>query len=145
MASLVAQGYDSLEELFDVKSTDLQKIPGIGPKVADSISHFFKLKENHNLIERLNKAGVNIKASQRKGPQPLKGKTFVFTGGLLNRTREEAEELVRSLGGHPSSSVSKQTDYVVAGTEPGSKYDKAQKLGVKVLNEAEFDKIIKNK
>ena len=85
---------------------------------------------------------MRIKAARAKGPQPLKGKTFVFTGGMDKVTRPEAEELVRNLGGHFSSSVSKQTDYVVAGHEPGSKFDKAKKLGVKTVSEAEFIKLI---
>lgn len=141
MAALIGQGYDSLEDLYQVPAEALQKIPGIGPKVADSISHFFKLKENHHLIARLKSAGVNIKIIGSKGPQPLKGKTFVLTGTLTSMSRVEAEDLIRKLGGHPSSSVSKQTDYLVAGVEPGSKYAKAQKLGLKVLDEAEFKKL----
>jgi len=144
VASLIAQNYDSLEDLFDIKASEIDKIPGIGPKVAKSVEEFFSLKENHNLIERLKKAGVRIKAARAKGPQPLKGKTFVFTGGLEKMTRPEAEELVRKLGGHPSSSVSKQTDYVVAGTEPGSKLDKAKKLGIKCISEKEFLRLAGN-
>jgi DNA ligase (NAD+) len=138
VATLLARHYDSLEELFDVKAAALQKIRGIGPKVADSVERFFAQKANHHLIERIKKEGVRVKGQITKGPQPLKGKTFVFTGGLKKLTRPEAEELVRKFGGHPSSSVSQQTDYVVAGSDPGSKYDKAKKLGVKVISEAEF-------
>jgi DNA ligase (NAD+) len=145
MAALITQGYDSLEDLYHVPSQDLQKISGIGPKVADSISHFFRLKENHHLISRLKSVGVNIKMLGTKGPQPLKGKTFVLTGSLTSMSRVEAEDIIRKLGGHPSSSVSKQTDYLIAGAEPGSKYTKAQKLGVKVLDEAGFDKLTKVK
>ncbi len=143
IASLIAQHYDSLESLCDVKAEQLIKIAGIGPKVARSVEHFFSQKGNQNLIERLNKASVRVKTAKTKGPQPLKGKTFVFTGGLSKISRPEAEELVRNLGGHSSSSVSKQTDYVVVGTEPGSKFDKAKKLGVQILSEAQFLKIIK--
>lgn len=143
VAALIAQHYDSLEDLFNIKAEKLTKIAGIGPKVAASVEHFFSQKENHHLIERLKKAGVKIKAAKAKGPQPLKGKTFVFTGGLDKMGRPEAEELVRKLGGHPSSSVSKETDFVVVGKEPGSKYDKAKKLGVECLSETEFVKMIK--
>lgn len=143
IASLIAQGYDSLEELFEVKTEELEKIRGVGEKVAASVAHFFAQKDNRHLIDRLKQAGVNIKAAKARGPQPLKGKTFVFTGGLQSITRPEAEELVRSLGGHPSSSVSKETDYVVAGTDPGSKYDKAKKLSIKILSEDDFKKIFK--
>jgi DNA ligase (NAD+) len=143
VASLIAEQYDSLEDLFNIKADKLTKIAGIGPKVAKSVEEFFSLKENHHLIERLKKAGVRVKAAKAKGPQPLRGKTFVFTGGLDKISRTDAEELVRKLGGHSSSSVSKQTDYVVVGHEPGSKYDKAKKLGVKTISEAEFLKMVK--
>jgi len=143
VASLLGQHYESIDDLLEVKTSELEKIPGIGPKVAESVSRFFSEKENHHLIEELKKAGVKVKGERVKGPQPLKGKTFVFTGGLETMTRPEAEELVRSLGGHPSSSVSKDTDYVVAGSEPGSKFDKAKKLGVKIISEAEFKKMTK--
>jgi DNA ligase (NAD+) len=143
VASLIGQHYDDLEDLFDIKAEKLTHIGGIGPKVAASVEHFFSQKENQHLIERLKKAGVRIKAAKARGPQPLKGKTFVFTGGLDKMTRPEAEELVRKLGGHPSSSVSKQTDYVVVGREPGSKYDKAKKLGVSCITEAQFIKMAK--
>ena len=142
VASVIAERYDSVEDLFDIKASELEHIGGVGPKVAESVARFFSQKDNQHLIERLKKAGVSVKAKTAKGPQPLKGKTFVFTGGLSSITRPEAEELVRSLGGHPSSSVSKETDYVIAGTEPGSKYDKAKKLGVKIISEAEFRKMV---
>ena len=142
VASVIAERYDSVEDLFDIKASELEHIGGVGPKVAESVARFFSQKDNQHLIERLKKAGVSVKAKTAKGPQPLKGKPFVFTGGLSSITRPEAEELVRSLGGHPSSSVSKETDYVIAGTEPGSKYDKAKKLGVKIISEAEFRKMV---
>ncbi|MBU0629408.1 MAG: NAD-dependent DNA ligase LigA, partial [Candidatus Margulisbacteria bacterium] len=115
----------------------------IGPKVAEGIVVFFKEKENRHLIEKLKKAGVKTREQGIKGPKPLKGKKFVFTGGMEHYTRPEAEELVRQLGGSASSAVSKETDYVVAGTDPGSKYDKAKKLGVKVLTEEEFVRLTK--
>ncbi|KPJ65122.1 aromatic ring-opening dioxygenase LigA [candidate division WOR-1 bacterium DG_54_3] len=143
VASLIAQYYESLEDLFNIKAEKLTKIAGIGPKVAQSVEHFFSQKENHHLIERLKKAGVRIRAAKAKGPQPFKGKTFVFTGGLDKLTRPEAEEMVRNLGGHPSSSVSKQTDFVIVGHEAGSKFDKAKKLGVKCITEAQFLKMVK--
>ncbi|MEA3493419.1 MAG: NAD-dependent DNA ligase LigA [Candidatus Margulisiibacteriota bacterium] len=142
IASLIAEQYDNLEDLFNIKAEDLEKIAGIGPKVAESLAEFFSLKENHQIIERLKKAGVKVKTAKAKGPQPLKGKTFVFTGGLDKISRSDAEEMVRKLGGHSSSSVSKQTDYVVVGHEPGSKYDKAKKLGVKIISEEEFLKFL---
>ncbi|MFA6431847.1 MAG: NAD-dependent DNA ligase LigA, partial [Candidatus Margulisiibacteriota bacterium] len=142
-AALIAEHYDSLEDLFNESAENLQKIGGIGPKVAESIAHFFSQKDNRHLVERIKKLGLRIKGDKKFGPQPLKGKIFVFTGGLDKMTRPEAEEIVRSLGGHPSSSVSKETDYVVAGTDPGSKSDKAKKLGVTIISEKEFQELIK--
>ncbi|MFA6549115.1 MAG: NAD-dependent DNA ligase LigA [Candidatus Margulisiibacteriota bacterium] len=142
VASLISNHDDTLEDLFNLGAEKLQKIDGIGPKVAEGVAHFFAQPANHHLIERLKKAGVRIKDQGTKGPQPLKGLTFVFTGGLAKMTRPETEEKVRRLGGHPSSSVSKQTDYVVAGTDPGSKYYKAKKLGVKILTEEDFIKML---
>lgn len=143
VASLISQNYDGLEDLFDIEALELQKIKGIGPKVAQSVAYFFSQKENKSIIKKLKDFGVNIKAQYIKGPQPLKNKIFVFTGGLLSKTRNEAEETVRKLGGQVSSAVSKQTDYVVAGIEPGSKYDKAKKLGINIISEDSFNKIIK--
>jgi DNA ligase (NAD+) len=143
IAGLITQHYDDLMDLFDVKTEALTKIPGIGPKVAASVAHFFAQHKNQQLIKSLKQAGIQTHGQWSMVNGPLKGKTFVFTGGLTKMTRPEAEELVRSLGGHPSSSVSKQTDYVVAGTEPGSKYDKAKKLGIKIISEEEFGKLIK--
>ncbi|NQT28959.1 MAG: NAD-dependent DNA ligase LigA [Candidatus Saganbacteria bacterium] len=142
VAALIAQHYDSLKDLFNIKADKLTKIAGIGPKAAASLEYFFSEKENQHLIERLRKDGVRIKAAKAKGLKPLKGQTFVFTGGMDKMTRPEAEELIRKLGGHPSSSVSKETDYVVAGSEPGSKFDKAKKLGVKCITEQEFNRLV---
>jgi len=152
-AELLADNYENIDELLDAKAEDLQGIEGIGPKIADSIVRFFNEKHNQQLIEKLRKAGVDLKGQgtrdpsttlrASRGPGKLKGKTFVFTGTLPTFSREDAEEMVRKLGGKASSSVSKKTDYVVAGTEPGSKYDKAVKLGVKVIDEEEFKRLVK--
>jgi DNA ligase (NAD+) len=137
-ASLLASHFRDIKQLKAASVDDLRKIHEIGPVVAESISSFFKEKHNLKLIDKLDSAGINLKSSAPKGPQPLKGKTFVFTGALSNMGRPEAEELVRSLGGMASSSVSRSTDYVVVGSDPGSKYDKAKKLGIKTIDEKEF-------
>jgi len=142
-AQLLADNYQDIDKLADASESELSKIHEIGPKVAESVVNFFKQKENRHLIEKLKKAGVTVKGEREKGPKPFVGKNFVFTGGLSKYTRPEAEELVRKLGGRSSSSVSKETDYVVAGTEPGSKYDKAKKLGVKIISEDEWLKMVK--
>ena len=100
--------------------------------------------DNRNLIKKINKAGVHPKAEKREvKSQKLAGKSFVFTGGLANRSREEAGELVLQHGGKVSGSVSKKTDYVVVGTDPGSKYDKAKELGVAILTESDFEKLLR--
>jgi DNA ligase (NAD+) len=97
-----------------------------------------------DLLERLEKAGVVVEAPPARTAQSstLAGKTFVITGSLEAMSREEAKERIRALGGDPSESVSKKTDYLVAGSEPGSKFDKAQKLGVNIIEEKEFLKLI---
>jgi DNA ligase (NAD+) len=143
-AELLADNYKDIDELMSANPEELQNIEGIGPKIADSIVMFFNEKHNQHLVEKLRKAGVNMKGKRVGGEAgKLKGKTFVFTGGLSSFSREDAEEMVRKLGGKATSSVSKKTDYVVAGTEPGSKYDKAVKLGIKVIDEEEFKRLIK--
>ena len=123
---------------------NLQDAPDIGPKVAQSIYDWFHEPRNIKFLERLEKAGVLVAAEPRGATRgKLAGKTFVLTGGLAGMSREEAKEKIRAQGGEVSESVSKKTDYVVAGTDPGSKYEKAQKLGVKILNEKEFRELLK--
>jgi DNA ligase (NAD+) len=142
-AQLLADNFNDIDSLAEASELELSKIHEVGPKVAESVVTFFKQKENRHLIEKLKKAGVRVKGQGSRVKGPLIGKAFVFTGGLEKYTRPEAEELVRRLGGSASSSVSKQTDFVIAGTEPGSKHDKAKKLGVKIISEKEFEKLTK--
>ncbi|MBN3033776.1 MAG: NAD-dependent DNA ligase LigA [Candidatus Saganbacteria bacterium] len=146
-AQLLADNFHNIAELAEASAEKLSEVREIGPKVAEAIVDFFREKENKHFIEKLKKAGVKVKGlgTGGRGLGPLKGKTFVFTGGLEHYTRPAAEELVRQLGGSSSGSVSKKTSYVVAGTDPGSKYDKAKKLGVEVLTEAEFVRLIGKK
>jgi DNA ligase (NAD+) len=140
---LLAEHFSSVEELEAATSEELENVPEVGPKVASSITEFFSEPANRNVVKKLNKAGIRPTAEKREiKSQKLAGKSFVFTGGLANRSREEAGELVQQHGGKISSSVSKKTDYVVVGTDPGSKYDKAKELGVAILTESEFDKLI---
>jgi len=142
-AQLLAEHFSSLEELAGAKEEELEEVPEVGPKVAASIVEFFSEPANRQLIKKLRKAGVHPTAEKRVvKSQKLVGKSFVFTGGLANRSREEAGELVIQHGGKVSGSVSKKTDYVVVGTDPGSKYDKAKELGVTVLTEQEFEKLL---
>ena len=142
-AQLLAEHFSSLEKLAEAKEEELEEVPEVGPKVAASIVEFFSEPANRQLIKKLRKAGVHPTAEKRVvKSQKLAGKSFVFTGSLANRSREEAGELVIQHGGKVSSSVSKKTDYVVVGTDPGSKYDKAKELGVTILTEAEFEKLL---
>ncbi len=125
---------------------DLQKIKDIGPRVSQSIFDWFRNKRNIDLLNRLEKTGVKLEKpvilSEAKNPK-LKGKTFVLTGALESMSRDKAKQKIRDLSGEISESVSKKTDYVVAGSEPGSKYERAKKLNIKILNEKEFLELIK--
>src|SRR6266700_1403644 len=137
---LLAEHFSSLEELAAAKEEQLVGVPEVGPKVAASIVEFFSEAANRQLIKKLHKAGVHPTTEKRRvKSDKFAGKSFVFTGGLANRSREEASEIVQQHGGKVSGSVSKKTDYVVVGTDPGSKHDKAKKLGVAILPEDEFD------
>jgi DNA ligase (NAD+) len=143
---LLAEQFSSLEELAAAKEEQLEAVHEVGPKVAASIVEFFSEPANRQLIKKLNKVGVHPTAEKREvKSQKFAGKSFVFTGGLANRSREEAGELVQQHGGKVSGSVSKKTDYVVVGTDPGSKYDKAKELGVTILTESEFEKLLSGK
>jgi DNA ligase (NAD+) len=140
---LLAEHFSSLEELAAAKEEQLVEVPEVGPKVAASIAEFFSERANLKVIKKLHDAGVHPTAEKRKvKSDKFEGKSFVFTGGLANRSREEAGEIVQQHGGKVSGSVSKKTDYVVVGTDPGSKYDKAKELGVTILTEAEFEKLV---
>ncbi|PYU34848.1 MAG: DNA ligase (NAD(+)) LigA [Acidobacteria bacterium] len=145
-AQLLAEHFGSLDKLASATVEELSEVPEVGPKVAASIVEFFSEPANRKLVEKLRKAGLRF-TEERKARRDsrLAGKTFVFTGALAHRSREQAEELVVSHGGKVASSVSKKTDYVVVGTEPGSKYDKAKSLGVTILDEAQFEKLLASK
>jgi len=139
---LLAEHFSSLEEIAAATQEQLEEVAEVGPKVAGAITEFFSEPANVQLIKKLHKAGVHPTMEKREVKSAkFAGKTFVFTGGLANRSREEAAEIVMQHGGKISSSVSKKTDYVVVGTEPGSKHDKAKALGVPVLTEKEFEKL----
>jgi DNA ligase (NAD+) len=141
-AHLLANHFQSLERLMKASLSELQSIKDIGPVVAHSIYSFFREKRNLDFIEKLKKVGVKIISPQKPKEQPLKGKIFVFTGTLESFTREEAKNKVRELGGEVSDSVSKRTTFLVVGSQAGSKLEKAKKLGVKIIDEKEFLKMI---
>ncbi len=140
---LLAEHFGSLEEIADAGVEELTEVPEVGPKVAESIAEFFSEPANRKLLQKLKRAGVRM-TEERKAPRDtrLAGKTFVFTGTLARRSREDAGALVVEHGGKLSSSVSKKTDYVVVGADPGSKHDKARSLGVTILDESAFEKLL---
>jgi len=143
MANMLAQKFGSLDNLMKASYEDLVAIEGVGGKVAESVVNYFKEERNKKLIEKLKRSGVNMKEERKPAAEAkLAGLTFVFTGSLEKYKREEAEDLVEKLGAHASSSVSKSTDYVVAGEKSGSKYNKAKQLGVKIISEKEFERLI---
>lgn len=144
-AKILCEKLKSIDEFMNVKREDLLKINEIGTKMADSIVGFFAEPRNLELIKCLQKAGVNmIQPEQEILSTVLTGKSFVLTGTLDSLTRQEVQELIEAAGGKVTGSVSKKTDYVVVGSEPGSKYDKAVQLGIVILNETEFLKLINN-
>ena len=147
VAKVLANNFGSLDELMKASYDNLMEIHEIGPETAESIVTFLKEGHNRNVIEKLKRAGVKSPLTplfQRgvRGDLRFKGNQFVLTGTLSGFTRGEAKELIESLGGRITSSVSKNTDYVIAGAEPGSKYDKAVELGIKILNEEEFKDLL---
>jgi len=140
-AQLLAAKYNSIDELSKATSEELKEIDGLGDKTAEAVATFFATDENIQLIERLKGIGVKTKEI-RKENLPLQNKKFVFTGGLSSLSRPEASDLVKQKGGIVASSVGKDTDYVVVGEKPGSKYQKAQKLGIAILSEDEFKELV---
>jgi NAD-dependent DNA ligase (contains BRCT domain type II) len=145
-ARVLAMEIAGIEDLFSMPAAKLEAIPSIGPLVADSIRMYFDREENRILINRLRDLGVNCSGMPRtRAAGAVYGKTFVLTGSLSGFTREEAQEAIEAKGGKVSSSVSKKTNYVVAGDAPGSKFDKARALGVAVITEDEFIKLLGEK
>lgn len=142
---LLAEHFGDLDAIAHASEEQLTEVAEVGPKVAASIAEFFSEKANQELLKKLRKAGLKLTEERKKPAEDrLHGRTFVFTGALANRSREEGGELVTRYGGKIVGSVSKNTDYVVVGTDPGAKYEKARELGVTILNEAEFEKLIEN-
>jgi DNA ligase (NAD+) len=144
IARVLAKEFNTLENIMKAKKENLLKVKEIGDEIAESIIDFFENKDNVKLIEKLLKAGVKIKTVEKpEGESHLKGKTVVFTGELKSMTRDAAQRLVEDLGGRAASSVSRKTDLVVAGPGAGSKLEQAKKLGVKIIDEEGFLKLVK--
>jgi DNA ligase (NAD+) len=141
-AQFLAEHFGSMEALMSASTEELQQVNEIGPRVSESIREFFDEPKNVALVERLREAGLQFKGHKKQRGTNLAGKTFVLTGTMERHTRDEAKKLIEDAGGKVSGSVSKKTDYVVAGAEAGSKLDKARELGVKVIGEKEMEELI---
>ena len=138
-ARALAEHFGTLEALMNASEEELLQVPDVGPEVARSVRAFFSEPRNRDSIRKMIEAGLEIReARTAEGPRPLEGKTFVFTGALSSMTRSEAKARVEALGAKVSSSVSRRTDFVVVGADPGSKADRARELGVPMLTEEEF-------
>ncbi len=144
IARVLAERFNTLDAIIAADRDTFENVHEIGPEIAASLESYFKEDHNRQVIQRLRDLGLTIEAvpETRQGRRPFSGKTFVFTGGLERFSRDEAKHRVEQMGGRAASSVSKQTDYVVAGADAGSKLDRAKKLGVKILTEAEFAELI---
>ncbi|MGA7623757.1 MAG: NAD-dependent DNA ligase LigA [Candidatus Acidiferrales bacterium] len=143
-AQLLAAHFGSMDKIASASEEELVEVGEIGPKIAEGVREFFSESANRKLIERLRDVGVNMKEARRDlKDRRFAGMTFVFTGTLERRSREDAEALVADHGGKAGSSVSKKTNYVVVGSDPGSKLDKAKSLGVPILDEVGFEKLLK--
>jgi len=141
---VLAQRFKTLDNLMKAKFSDLENIYEVGPVMAQSIVDFFKNDKVKSLIKKLKQAKLNMEEKiTTTRTTALTGKTVVFTGELEEFSRSEAERIVRELGGNPSSSVSKNTDFVVVGKNPGSKLEKAKKLGINIIDEKKFKEMIK--
>jgi len=143
-SKLLAKKYKTLQALTEAKFEELQEMNDIGEVMANSIVEFFAQEQTKDLLKRLEDAGVNTKAIEEETTDNrFEGQTFVLTGSLQKFTRKEAEDLIEKFGGKTSSSVSKKTNYVLAGEDAGSKLTKAQSLGVNIISEEEFENLIK--
>jgi DNA ligase (NAD+) len=140
-AQFLAEHFGSMEALESAGIEELQKVNEVGPRIAESIVEFFSVAANRKLVEGLREAGLTLTGKKKQRGTKLAGKTFVLTGALAHFTRDEAKKMIEDAGGKVTGSVSKKTDYVVAGTDAGSKLDKAKELRVKVIDEKEMEQL----
>lgn len=145
VATVIAEHFGDVDELMSASVEELSAINEVGPVIAESVYDFLHTKRGKHVINELRKVGVDVSAekARKRGAAPLDGKTFVVTGTLEHYTRDEIHDLIEQHGGRPTSSVSKSTDYVIAGEKAGSKLQQAQKLGVPVLDEGAFERMIR--
>jgi DNA ligase (NAD+) len=141
-AQFLAEYFGSMEALESAGVEELQDVNEVGPRIAESIVEFFSIAANRKLVERLREAGLTLTGHKKQRGTKLVGKTFVLTGTLAHFTRDEAKKMIEDAGGKVTGSVSKKTDYVVAGADAGSKLDKAKELGVHVIDEKEMKRIV---
>jgi len=146
-AEILSREFNSLDELADASRERLMEVPTIGPKIADSVTTFFRQEENKRIINKLREAGVKLAQEAAKKPEelPLAGQHFVITGTLEAFTRQQAEARVKALGGTTGSSVTRKTAYLVVGANPGSKLAEAQALDTRQLTEEEFLRLLGDK
>ena len=142
-AQFLAEYFGSIEALMAASEEELQQVNEIGPRVSAAIREFFDEPKNVALVKRLEKAGLKFTGEKKQRGTTLAGKTFVLTGTLPTYSRDEAKKMIEDAGGKVAGSVSKKTDYVVAGEDAGSKLDKARELGVAVIDEKEMEKLVK--
>jgi DNA ligase (NAD+) len=142
-AQFLAEHSGDIDALMDASEEELQKVEEVGPRIAKSIVEFFNEPKNHELVEELRTAGLTLKGKKKERGTKLAGKTFVLTGTLAHYSRDEAKKMIEDAGGKVTGSVSKKTDYVVAGTDAGSKLDKAKELGVEVLGENGMERLLR--
>ncbi|HXY49106.1 MAG TPA: NAD-dependent DNA ligase LigA [Terriglobales bacterium] len=140
-AQFLAEHFGSMAALMKASREELEEVKEVGPRIAESILEFFREPKNRELVRRLQDAGLSFKGPKKPRGSQLAGKTFVLTGTLAKYSRDEAKSLIEDAGGRVSGSVSRKTDYVVAGSDAGSKLDKARALGVEVIDEEEMEKL----
>jgi DNA ligase (NAD+) len=144
-ASILAERFRALDNLMNSTYEELVQVPEMGPKMAQSVITFFKQEQTKNIIRKFKRAGLNLETAGRKNRDEgaaLNGITFVLTGSLEKYTRKQAQDIIEKFGGRVSSSVSSKTDYVLAGKDPGSKLEKAKELGIKIIDEEEFERML---
>jgi DNA ligase (NAD+) len=143
-AEFLAEHFGSMDALMQATQEELQEVNEVGPRIAASIVEFFQEPRNRDLVKQLRDAGLTFTGAKKERGTKLAGKTFVLTGALPNYSREQAKKMIEDAGGRVSGSVSKKTDYVVAGADAGSKLDKAKELGLRVIDEKEMEKLTRN-
>ncbi|HKN35093.1 MAG TPA: NAD-dependent DNA ligase LigA [Terriglobales bacterium] len=143
-AEFLAEHFGSMDGLMQASEEELQEVNEVGPRIAHSIVEFFQEPRNRELVKHLRRAGLTFTGKKKQRGTKLSGKTFVLTGTLTNYTRDQAKKMIEDAGGRVSGSVSKKTDFVVAGSDAGSKLDQAKELGVKVIDEKEMEELVRS-